>query len=312
MPHLSPAVHHLFAAQHGVASLDQLLATGLSVSQLRRLESRGAVERVLNRAYRSPSVPFDDLARCAAVCLARPAVVIAGPTAGRIRGYRRNPRDLRIHFLSPPGSHPVAQPWAVPYRTTAFHACDVVSRPDGIRLTTHARTALDLARWLRGDDLLSVIEQARHDGQLDDAELWAVAADWLCNQRPWAWAYVRQLGRLLPGGPAESHPEVRVAAALTTAGVVGVVRQFPIELPGYGSARFDLAVPGLRWAIEVDVHPTHTETSGAARDERRDTASIAIGWTVSRVRRGSYEREFAGAIGELVGEYRRLLATRAA
>lgn len=312
MPHLSPAVHHLFATQHGVASLDQLLSTGLGIGALRRLESRGAIERVLNSAYRSPSVPFGELARCAAVCLARPTTVIAGPTAGRLRSYRRNPRDLRIHFLSPPGSHPVAEPWAVPYRTAAFHPCDVVTRPDGIRVTSAARTAFDLARWLRGDDLLSVIEQARRDAGLDDADLWAVAVDWLCNQRPWARSYVRQLGRLLPGGPAESHPEVRVAAALATAGVGGVVRQFPIDLPGYGPARFDLAVPTLHWAIEVDVHPTHEETAGAERDEQRDAAATAVGWEVSRVPRRRYEQEFADTIGELVGEYRRQLTARAA
>jgi hypothetical protein len=302
--HLNEQAHRLFATQHGVASVEQLEIAGLTRRQLKRLEADGAIVRVHNGAYRSPSVALDELGRCAAVCLARPTIVIAGPTAGRLWGLRRLPRDHRIHVLAPPASNPCVAKWIRPYRTEAFHAHDVVMRADGIRVTSRARTALDLARSLAPADLLSVIEQVMHDGNLVEADLFEVVADWISPQRPWATSFIRQLDRRIPGAAAESHPEVRVADALAGLGVSPLVRQFRIDLPGYGPARFDLAVPDLRWAIEVDVHPRHGETEGRLSDQRRDAAASAVGWNTSRLDRDAYEHRFARSMVELHAEFR--------
>ncbi|MGB0113014.1 MAG: type IV toxin-antitoxin system AbiEi family antitoxin domain-containing protein [Ilumatobacteraceae bacterium] len=289
MPHLPAAAHQRFATQHGVASVPQLHDAGLSRRQLDRLESEGAIELVLRGVYRTPSVPVTELGRCAAACLANPYLAIAGPTAGRIWGFRRLPHDARTHVLAPPASNPAIARWVTPYRTAAVHPCDILERPDGIRLTSRARTAFDLARCLKPDDLLSVIEQAMHDGNLDERDLRAVAVDWLSPQRRWAWTFLRQLDRRLAGGPAESHAEVLVADRLRRAGVRGLVRQFEVRLPGYGPARFDLAHPRLRWAIEVDIFPTHDESIGRQRDRRRDAAAAIEGWFTTRLDRHTYE-----------------------
>ena len=122
----------------------------------------------------------------------------------------------------------------VPYRTAAIHDHDVIDRGDGIRMTTPARTALDLARWLHGDDLLSVIEQTVRDDAVSVQDFYDVAADWLSPQRPWPRQFMAQLDRRIAGGAAESHPEVRAALALAAGGVFGLVRQHQIEIPGYG------------------------------------------------------------------------------
>lgn len=307
MGHLNESAHRLFATQHGVASVPQLLGTGLTPDQLKRLEAVGAIARIHNGAYRSPSVALDESARCAAVCLARTAVTIAGPTAGRLWGLRRLPNDRRIHVIAPPASNPCVANWIVPYRTEAIHAADVVERADGIRVTTRARTAFDLARWLKPDDLLSVIEQVLHDGNLDESDLIEVAAAWISPRRPWTRRFLRQLDRRLPGAAAESHPEVRVADALRSIGVTGLVRQFDILLPGYGAARFDLAVPELHWAIEVDVHPRHLETEGVAADRRRDRAAASVGWNTFRLDRDAYEHRFSQSIVAIRHEHRKLL-----
>jgi very-short-patch-repair endonuclease len=192
------------------------------------------------------------------------------------------------------------------YRTAAIHPHDVVARRDGIRVTTRARTAFDLARHLRADDLLSVIEQALHDGRIDDDVLRRVAVDWLSPRRPWARAFLRQLDRRLMGGTAESHPEVRVGTALAECGVRGLVRQHELDIPGYGPARFDLAVPKVRWAIEIDVFPTHDQTIGRLRDRRRDAAAVNCGWTTTRLERTEYEVDFDGWIERTAAHYRTL------
>jgi hypothetical protein len=301
--HLTRHAHELLARQHGVASTTQLLETGLSARQLRHLQQSQDLELVLRGAYRTPSAPDTELARCAAVCVARSDVAIAGPTAGRLWGFRRLPSDHRIHVLAPRASNPAMARWVVPYRTDARHDHDVVERDDGIRITTRARTTYDLARWLGPDDLLSVIEQAAHDGRLDDGDFLDVAVDWLSPRRPWVRAFLHALDRRLPGGAAESHPEVRVAEALGRAGVRGLVRQHRVELPGHGSVRFDLAIPELRWAIEVDLHPRHRETLGIASDERRDRAAGTIGWITTRVSDVQYQDQFNETIAELAATH---------
>jgi hypothetical protein len=181
--HLTPQAHAVFARQHGAASVQQLLDAGMSHRQLRHLQQSGALDLVLRGAYRTPSAPLTELGRCAAVCLARADVAIAGPTAGRLWGFRRLPSDRRIHVLAPRASNPAIAKWVVAYHTDARHEHDVIERDDGIRVTSRARTAFDLARWLTPDDLLSVIEQAAHDGGQSNDDFLEVAAEWLSPQR---------------------------------------------------------------------------------------------------------------------------------
>jgi hypothetical protein len=310
MARLTPAAHRLFATQHGVAGVDQLVAAGLSTRQIKRLEADGSLIGVLRGAYRTPSVELDEFGRCAAVCLARPAVAVSGPTAGRMWEFRRLPRDRRIHVIGPPASQPAIAPWVVTYRTAAIRDIDSIGRDDGIRVTTRARTAFDLARHLQPGDLRSVIEQAMHDGGHTAQEMLAVASDWLSPRRPWATTFVRLVEGRMAGGAAESHPEVRVGNALERAGVRGLVRQFGIDLPRYGRARFDLAVPRLSWAIEIDVHPTHEETAGRAADRDRDDAAAAIGWSISRISADAYTTAFDRSIAVLLDRYCALESSR--
>lgn len=276
------ALRH-FATHHGIATFDTLIESGMSRHVIDRLQRAGNLLAVLPGTYRLPAVPFDEPARCVAMCAAHPEVAIAGPTAGRLWGFRRIPRDLRVHVLAPPHSHPTNAAWVAAYRTAAVHPEDVEARPDGIVLTSRARTALDLARYVGREDLSSIVEQAIADGGLTVDDLRRTAVDWISPRRPWLRVFLELLDRRLPGGPAESHGEVVLGDALRAAGVRGLVRQFQIDLPGYGPARFDLAVPAAAWAIEIDLFPTHREPVGRRNDRWRDEAAARIGWTVSRV-----------------------------
>lgn len=299
MAHLPPSAHHLFRSQHGVAGLEQLIATGLSRRQVKRLAADGDILPGLRGTYRSPSVTEGELMRCAEVCLARSNVAIAGPTAGRIWQLRHLAGDRRVHVIAPRASNPAIAPWVRTYHTNAIHDDDVIQRGDGIRITTPARTVFDLARFLEPRRLLSTIEQVMQRHGVTESELRRVASDWLSPQRPWALTFLHQLGRRLPGGAAESHPEVRVANALRALGVRGLERQHRIELPRYGMARFDLAIPRLRWAVEIDVYPSHDETNGRASDERRDEAANSLGWLVTRISAADYTGRFDARMSEV-------------
>ena len=311
MTHLTSCAHQFFARQHGLASVSQLRSSGLSLRAIERLEEVGAIELVLRGAYRTASVELDDVGRCGAVCLARPDPVVAGPTAGRLWDFRRLPHDRRVHVIAPPASHPAIARWVVPYRTAAIHPHDVVERPDGIRVTTRERTAFDLARHLDADDLLSVIEQAMHDGHLDEQAMRAVAVDWISPQRPWVWSYLRQLDRRLSGGAAESHPEVLVATALAAAGVRGLVRQYELD-PGIRSrpirSRDPTAAVGDRDRHLPDPRRDHR----SSRDHRRDAAASVPGGPPTGSTVGPTRRSSTGGSSTTTAIYRSMLHQSAA
>ena len=286
---------------HGVATSFELQQCSLSAPAVRSLVEAGNLVAVVKGVYRIPAVTLDESARCAAICAAHPDVAISGPTAGRLWGLRRLPRDQRIHVLAPPASHPTVSSWVVPYRTAAFHPEDVVRRPDGIAVTSRGRTALDLARFVSVTDLLSIIEQVLRDGKHDDDDLRTVAVDWMSPQRPWIRRFLELLDGRLRGGPAESHGEAVLGQALDSAGLVGLERQHRIDLPGYGPARFDLAVPSIRLAIEVDLHPTHSETAGRCRDTARDVAAGELDWTVERVLDDHFGANLPATVRRILG-----------
>ncbi len=311
MSYLPAAVHRLFARQHGAASIDQLTGSGLTTRQVENHVANGALISVLRGAYRSPSVRESEEMRCAEICLARPEVTISGPTAGRLHGFRLLPDDRRIHITSPCGANPsTATPWVVTFHTAAIRHVDIIQRDDGIRVLSRPRAAMDLARYLEDSDLPSVVEQAMHDGQHSAAEMIAAGSAWTFR-RPWVRRYLDSIVLRLDGPPAESHGEYLVGELLRRRGVAGLVRQYRLVAVGR-AMRFDLAVPSLRWAVEVDLFPTHEETAGAASDRMRDLAAASEGWTVRRVTRRDYERSLAGSIERLVEEYSRLRSSRPA
>ncbi|MFK8022728.1 MAG: hypothetical protein AB8G26_02085 [Ilumatobacter sp.] len=307
MAHLTPAAHLLFAQQHGVASLSQLVDAGLPIRRIEHLERRGDIVSVVRGAYRSASVHLDEAGRCAALSLAHPHLVVAGPTAGRLWGFRRVGSDLRIHVLAPRNWRASSATWCSVFRTDALDRDDVVHRSDGIRVTTRRRTALDLSRHLTSDDhLLSVIEQAAADGGLRDGDLRAVAVDW-AHRRPWVRRFLSQLDRRLDGAAAESEPEIVVGEGLVRRGVRGLIRQHRLDLPSGRHVRFDLAVPDARFAVEVDVFPTHGDAVGRRRDAQRDRAVAGLDWTVRRISAQQYRSGREARLDAIASEVRRLV-----
>ncbi len=148
---------------HAVVSSGVLTGAGVSETQRRRLVEHGVLERVVHGAYRFRGVPDDELSRCVALCSSRPRLVVAGPTAGRIWGIRRSPRDQLVHVLAPPASNPCREPWVRVYRTALIDPGDIVHCRDGLRLTSPPRTLVDLARHLSSEALASAVESALHE-----------------------------------------------------------------------------------------------------------------------------------------------------
>ncbi|MEP7202835.1 MAG: type IV toxin-antitoxin system AbiEi family antitoxin domain-containing protein [Ilumatobacteraceae bacterium] len=298
---LNKSVLKWTADHHTVITTDDLARLGVTRSQRRQLVDDGLLERVLDGSYRFPGSPNDELARCVAACSR--GLIVAGPTAGRLSGFRRMPRDWRVYVIAPPASNPSVEKWLRPYRTAMLDPLHITQRCDGIRLTSPPRTVVDLSRYLPNNDLLSVIDQVESEGMATAQMMWQVAADLATPGRPWARRCLRILEQRPQHGVPESHWESRVVAALVDRGIRDLEPQRRLDVPGWGPIRLDGSVARLRWGVEVDVYPTHFTEEGGSNDRERDLACDAIGWRVSRVARPALKRNFDLAIDRLVKVY---------
>jgi hypothetical protein len=290
---------------HATISSTVLDDFGVSRDTRRRLVASGVLERVVDGGYRFTGVGEDEMARCAALCTSRPHLVVAGPTAGRLWDLRRSPRDGLVHVIAPPRSNPCRERCVRTFRTSALCADEIVRRPDGIRVTSPPRTVVDMTRYVDDTALASMIEHVLAQRLCTSTTLQSTAERLSTPGRPWVRHFLDLLVARTPGAPAESEWELRVFDALSRRGVVGVVRQHEVRLPRYGTARFDLAIPALRWALEVDVHPEHRTLEGAARDKVRDDAADAVGWVVRRVAEIQLVDHFAATIEAAVASIER-------
>jgi very-short-patch-repair endonuclease len=271
------------AAQRGIVTRDQLADRGFSKDRVDRLVNAGVLTRVIDGAYRVSSHPDDELARCIAVSITRPGLVVSGPTAARLHGLRRVARDDLIHVTVKPQAQPARAPWIRAYRTALIDTIDIEHRGDLIRLTSPARTAVDMIRYASERAVMSMIEQGLDLELFDEHDLRATAERTNTRGRPFARQFLSVLDDRVAGGPAGSDWETIVGEALRQRGIRGLVRQHPLTVPGYGSLRFDLAIPQRRWALEIDAHPTHHTREGAARDKFRDRCCFEVDWMVQRI-----------------------------
>ena len=85
-------------------------------------------------------------------------------------------------------------------------------------------------------------------------ELGAVARRLCHPRRPGSLRFLQSLMIRGDRPAAESHPEVVLGDALRTRGIPVVPQVTGLQLPNGTNIRIDLAVPHLRWAIEIDVH----------------------------------------------------------
>lgn len=282
MNDLTVAALDAFATHHGVASNRMLLDAGVGRHRRERLVAQGLLIPVGERVYRLAGTKRTLAQRCAELCLAHRSTFITGTTAGQIMGVRRVGRATEIQLSAPHGKNIGPLAGVHLRQTTKIAPWHFVVRSDGITIASPARLAFDLSTDVNPDDHASVVEQLIADHGLTPDQLRRIGGELVHPMRKGSRQFLAMLESRLGGGPAESHGEVMVARGLRMRGVP-VVAQFPVTLPGGSRIRFDLAVPAVRWAVEIDGFRTHFELAGGTSDRRRDRGSHAIGWQVERV-----------------------------
>ncbi len=300
MPHLSADLAAAVAMRHGVVTLPELIADGLSTHAIRRLVTARVLMRCHESVYRLATSPDTFEARCAAVSAADPTVVVTGRAAGRIWGFRHIGRPATDPIvLVGHGSHAVSGRVII-RRTNVLTPDDWVTRQDGIRIASPPRAWFDCARDLT-DDMFEQLTEWVLDQHAGVPTLWAMRRHMDSGGRPG----LARVNRVLSKRPTWQRPtdsklEWTVLDALERRGVRGLIRQHPIRLPDGVTVHPDGALPDIRWAVEVDHVTWHGGRIDAQRDKARDRQLRRIGWQVDRVTDHDVRTRLTAAISELV------------
>ncbi|MGH9183589.1 MAG: type IV toxin-antitoxin system AbiEi family antitoxin [Acidimicrobiales bacterium] len=269
-------VSRLAVRRFGVVGRAELLAVGLSPSQVDRRLRAGGLVRVYDGVYRHAAVsPSRRGALAAAVLAVGPEAVVSHRSAAWLHGLRDRPAAPCEILV--PGDRRIRLPGVVAHRTDTLDLLDL-GTVDGIPVTTPARTLLDEGAVLPAPLVEADLEAAllQHRCRLDD--LWQVLARLGRPGRGGTAVLRTLLEARAPSTPAvESALELALIHLIRDAGLPEPARQHPVPLPLGRSVRLDLAWPKLRIGIEADGRRWHTGTRFEA-DLARRNAITAAGW----------------------------------
>ncbi|RZL75178.1 MAG: DUF559 domain-containing protein [Rhodococcus sp. (in: high G+C Gram-positive bacteria)] len=151
---------------------------------------------------------------------------------------------------------------------------------DGMQVTTPARTAFDLGRWLPVDRAVEVLDALCHATGLRPAEISAVAGR---HRGERGLARLRDVVSLVDPG-AESPPVTRTRLVVIRGGLPAPTTQIPIaDRSGRIFARADLGWE--RWKVLVEYDGEHHWSDERQRtwDIERMERLAELGWVVVRV-----------------------------
>ncbi|MEO6125391.1 MAG: type IV toxin-antitoxin system AbiEi family antitoxin domain-containing protein [Ilumatobacteraceae bacterium] len=275
-------------ARHGgLATMKTAVSFGYSETAVYRMVHNGDLVTVLPGTFRSSQWPPSREQLMMAICLRHPSAVISSLTAAALWNLRRVTKDSKIHILVP---HSASAAFEMLDDQVVVHRCrqidkqDIVTRTDGIRLTSPARTLLDIADIVRDSAAASILEQLINSNMGTMATHIATLARLGHARRPGT----ATMARVIKGRPKwrkamQSDLEAKVFAETANQGLPTPQLQYEIVLPDGKKIRLDFAWPQFRIALEVD-HPFwHAGDESSHRDKRRDRKAGTIGWTTIRI-----------------------------
>ncbi len=209
-------------------------------------------------------------------------------------------RDCReLHLSKPKALPPVRRKGVVGHTVLAFD--EEVMDWDGMRISTPARTWLDLARMLPLEDLVAVGDQLLrppHPGLEDRTEPWATLPQLraMLFRHPKLQGIVKaRLAAELIRPGADSAPETFLRLALTAAGLPEPELQVRIVPGDPYSPAADLGYRTQRIAIQYD-GGHHLTREQQSRDNRRDEMFNAAGWRYFKFNAEDLQGGFRAAV----------------
>ncbi|WP_326966739.1 DUF559 domain-containing protein [Arthrobacter sp. CG_A4] len=237
-----------------------------------------------------------------ALSAATPGAWISHLTAAMLLGlwlpsWFRGCREL--HLSKPRALPPVRRAGVVGHTVLAFD--DELMVWDGIRISTPARTWLDLARILPLKDLAALGDQLvrRPRPELEGrTEPWATVPQLavMLRRHPKLKGIVKArlaLELIRPG--SDSAPETFLRLALTAAGLPEPELQLRMVPGDRYSPAADLGYRRQRTAIQYD-GGHHLTQEQQSRDNRRDESFNAAGWRYFKFNADDLADDFRGAV----------------
>jgi hypothetical protein len=274
---LDRAIDTLAGGQHATVARRQLVALGFSPHAVDHVIGRRWLRVVHRGVYAVGPAPLTAKGRwMAAVLAAGPDAVLSHRSAGALRRLGvtegsgidvTTARSLR------------SRPGIVMHR--ARLAADEFDTVDGIRVTTVARTLLDLAADLPAHQL----ERAMHEAEVqrlgDTIGLHALIDRHPCNHGTRTLRAIlagQQLGRTI----TKSELEALFLAFLGDHGLPRPHVNHLIATPA-NTYECDVVWPQARLIVELDGYATHGTRKRFEQDRARDRALTIAGWRVIRI-----------------------------
>lgn len=265
--------------------LSQIASLGLTRAGVRSALDEGAVRRVLHGVYCRADLEdtLELRARAAALVLSKDQV-LCDRSAAWLWGvacleYAEQEFLPALEVVSIGGADRRRREGLLGGKRDLVD--DEVCEIEGIRVTTPARTACDLA-CLRGrHSALAVYDSFRRQHGLTVADYQRTLARFHGRRG------VKQARELAAYAvdDAESPGESWTRMSIIDEGLPAPEPQVWVLVSGLGWVRLDLAYKHLRVAVEYDGEEHHTRDEDRAHDERRREALRGDGWIVIVVRK---------------------------
>lgn len=272
--------------QYGCITYDQALQV-MSRGEFEHLVRTELVERVFPATYVVAGIPATWEQRAIAAALSVPGSALSHKCAARLWGMTFASSE-RVVLTAP--ANKVKHRNAVKVHRSAQLDPFVVVR-DGIRVTTAARTLVDLSSCVSPGKLGAVLDQACNLGLVTLAEV-DHCLDRMVTIGRSRITVLRELlaARDVTDERLESFFERKVLSWIRQAGLPKPEAQRRVVANG-SAYRLDLCYPESKVAIEPD-GPHHLLPSVAAYDRRRDADLTMDGWIVLRAYLDTDQHEF--------------------
>jgi predicted transcriptional regulator of viral defense system len=290
----------LAGRQHGVVSIRQLeQRLEFSHQAVERAVAAGRLHRIHRGVYAVGHTDLSPHGEClAAVLTVGPKALLSYYSAGWLWGiWRGSPKPVHLTAFVP-RHHPA------PKGITRHRARNLVDADralvEGIPVTSVARTLLDLAWKLTGDQLARALARAEELRVLDLGELHAVIERNRGHHGAKRLRYA--LAIYQPPAFTRSEFERRFVAHLVRSGL-------PRPATAWNEVGHELDIywPDLRFGVELDTYETHGTRDAFERDHDRDLALALGGVETIRIS----ERQFRREPDELAARIATLLDRRA-
>ncbi|GAA1671590.1 hypothetical protein GCM10009745_12860 [Kribbella yunnanensis] len=233
--------------------------------KLRWLLGRGDIRQLIHGVYVDPRVPDSPDLRAEALSLVVPAgAVIIGDAAAWLHG-------IGTTALGP---EPTIRP-----RWTYDDRPSIEVR--GLRVTSPAATAIELAQRLPRPFALSALDALLHTQVVTHDELQAAAPAYFAADSSSQAALLLRLADGRAASPGESWLRLR----LFDAGFPRPELQVPVDRYRLDLGYPDHPVDGRRLGLEYDSDAWHSSNRQEIRDATRRTDLARIGWHIIPVRR---------------------------